>query len=53
MYLIHYVGVKCMYLKNKFGIKDATTNHISGTCVRNDPDMEYFSFTKAHQISMT
>ena len=34
MYPLHYAGVKLMDLKNKFGIKDATTNHIPGADIR-------------------
>ena len=53
MYPIHYTGVNLMNLNNKFGIKDATTKHISGDDIQNDPDMDYKSFTKAHCRSMT
>ena len=52
IYLIHYTGVKLMDLKKKFGIQYATTNHIPGTYIRNDPDMGYSYFTKTHWRSI-
>ena len=53
MYPLHCVGVKWMYLKNKFDIKDVTTKHIPSADIRNDPDMDYSSFTKANRRTMT
>lgn len=53
MYIIHCTVAKLMVLKNKFGIKDATTKHIPGTDIHNDPGIEYSYFTKAHRRSMT
>ena len=53
MYPLHYVGVKIMDSKKTFGIKYATTKHIPGDDILNEPDMEYLSFTKAHRRSMT
>ena len=41
-----------MDLKNTFRIKDATTKNISVADIRNNSDMEYSYFTKAHQRSM-
>ena len=52
MYPLHYTGVKSMDLKKTFCIKDDTTKHIHVADIHNDPDMEYSSFTKAHQRSM-
>ena len=42
-----------MDLKKPFGIKDATTKHIPGAEIHNDPDMEYSYLIKAHRRSMT
>ena len=42
-----------MDLKNKFGITDATTNHIHGDDIQNYPIMEYSSFTEAHRRIIT
>ena len=38
--------------KKTFGIKEETIKYIPGSDIRVDPDMEYLSFTKSHQISM-
>ena len=53
IYPLYYTSVKLIYLKKTFGIKYATTNHIPGADNRNDPGMDYSSFTKAHWRSIT
>ena len=45
--------MKLMDLKKNLHVKNSTTNHIPGADIRNYPDMEYSSFTKAHRRSMT
>ena len=53
MYPLNFKGVELIDLNKDFGIKDATTKHIPGADIRNNPDMEDSSFTKAHRRSMT
>ena len=52
IYPLHFTGVKLIDLKKIFGINDATTKHTPGAEICTDPDIEYSSLTKAHQISM-